>query len=158
MLYSVALEGLSVKESKINAGLKWANIPIAQTFLIQNTALWSDIFPLKVNVWPNARRPSDRSTIEEIFMLLPGSNYVSSKVKKQKCKLVSCVWLFVIPWTVACQAPPSMEFSRKEYWSGYPFLSSGDLPEPEINLGLPHCKPILYYPSHQSVLKSPVQI
>ena len=33
----------------------------------------------------------------------------------------SCVWLFVIPWTVACQAPLSMEFSRQEYWNGLPF-------------------------------------
>ena len=32
------------------------------------------------------------------------------------------------PWTVACQAPLSMEFSRQEYWSGLPFPSPGDLP------------------------------
>ena len=36
------------------------------------------------------------------------------------------------PWTVACQAPPSMGFSRQEYWSGLPFPSPGDLPDPEI--------------------------
>ena len=35
-------------------------------------------------------------------------------------------------WTVAHQAPLSMEFSRREYWSGLPFPSSGDLPDPEI--------------------------
>ena len=34
-----------------------------------------------------------------------------------------------IPWTVACQAPLSMEFSRQEYWSRLPFPSSGDLPD-----------------------------
>ena len=34
------------------------------------------------------------------------------------------------PWTVAYQAPPSMGFSRQEYWSGLPFLSPGDLPDP----------------------------
>ena len=34
------------------------------------------------------------------------------------------------PWTVAHQAPPSMEFSRQEYWSGFPFSSPGDLPDP----------------------------
>ena len=39
---------------------------------------------------------------------------------------------FVIPWTVACQAPLSMGFSRQEYWSGLPFPSPGDLPDPEI--------------------------
>ena len=38
---------------------------------------------------------------------------------------VNRVWLFVTPWTVAHQAPPSMECSRQEYWSGLPFPSSG---------------------------------
>ena len=35
------------------------------------------------------------------------------------------------PWTVARQAPLSMEFPRPEYWSGLPFPSPGDLPDPE---------------------------
>ena len=39
---------------------------------------------------------------------------------------------FAIPWTVACQAPLSMEFPRQEYWSGLPFPSPGDLPNPGI--------------------------
>ena len=42
--------------------------------------------------------------------------------------LLSCVWLFVTLWTVACQAPLSMGFSRQEYWSGLPFPSPGNLP------------------------------
>ena len=42
-----------------------------------------------------------------------------------------------IPWTVACQAPLFMGFSRKEYWSGLPFPSPGDLPNPEIEPGSP---------------------
>ena len=44
------------------------------------------------------------------------------------------------PWTVACRAPLSMGFSRQEYWSGLPFSSSGDLPEPgtgPASLGFP---------------------
>ena len=44
----------------------------------------------------------------------------------------SRVGLFVTPWTVAHQAPPSMGFSRQEYWSGLPFPSPGDLPNPGI--------------------------
>ena len=40
------------------------------------------------------------------------------------------------PGTVACQAPLSMKFSRQEHWSGLPFPSSGDFPEPGINLRL----------------------
>ena len=38
----------------------------------------------------------------------------------------------VTPWTVACQAPLSRRFSRQEYWSGLPFPSLGDLPNPGI--------------------------
>ena len=44
----------------------------------------------------------------------------------------SHVQLFVTPWTVACQAPLSVDFSRQEYWSGLPFQSPGDLPNPGI--------------------------
>ena len=38
------------------------------------------------------------------------------------------------PWTIACQAPLSMGFSRHEYWSRLPFPSAGDLPDPGIKL------------------------
>ena len=51
---------------------------------------------------------------------------------KVKVKLLSHVQLFGTPWTVALQAPPSMGFSRQEYWSGLPFPSPGDLPDPGI--------------------------
>ena len=44
----------------------------------------------------------------------------------------SCVWLCETPWTVARQAALSMGFSRQEYWSGLPFPSPGDLPNPGI--------------------------
>ena len=54
------------------------------------------------------------------------------KQVKVKVKSLSRVRLFVTPWTVAHQAPPSMEFSRQEYWSGLPFPSPGDLPNPGI--------------------------
>ena len=47
----------------------------------------------------------------------------------------SHVWLFAIPWTIACQAPLSMGFSRQEYWSGLPCLPPGGLPNPGIEPG-----------------------
>ena len=47
-------------------------------------------------------------------------------------KSLSHVRLFVTPWTAAHQAPPSLGFSRQEYWSGLPFPSPGDLPDPGI--------------------------
>ena len=55
----------------------------------------------------------------------------------KQVKLLSRVWLFGTPWTVAHQAPPSIEFSRQEYWSGLPFPSPGDLPNPGIEPGFP---------------------
>ena len=51
---------------------------------------------------------------------------------KKKEKLFSCVQLFVNLLTVAYQAPPSIGFSRQEHWSGLPFPSPGDLPDPGI--------------------------
>jgi len=43
----------------------------------------------------------------------------------------------VTPWTVTCQAPLSMKFSKQEYWSRLLFPSPGDLPDPGIKLGSP---------------------
>ena len=50
---------------------------------------------------------------------------------------LSRVQLFGTPWTIAHQAPLSMEFSRQEYWSGLPFPPPGDLPDPGIEPGSP---------------------
>ena len=49
----------------------------------------------------------------------------------------------VTPWAVVCQAPISMEFSRQEYWSGLPFPSPGDLPDPGINPEIKSESPVL---------------
>ena len=46
--------------------------------------------------------------------------------------MLSAVWLFAAPWTVAYQVPESIEFSSQEYWSGLPFPTPGDLPDPGI--------------------------
>ena len=53
------------------------------------------------------------------------------------------------PWTSPCDPMGRMEFSRPEYWSGYPFPSPGDLPNQGLNPGLPHCRQILYQLSPQ---------
>ena len=49
--------------------------------------------------------------------------------------MLSPVRLFANPWTVTCQTPLSMGFPRQEYWSGWPFPSPGDLPNPGIECG-----------------------
>ena len=70
-------------------------------------------------------------------MIFLGDRLVKDKLfwksEKVKVKSLSHVQLFANPWTIAHQAhPPSMEFSRQEYWSGLPFPSPGDLPDPGI--------------------------
>ena len=60
-----------------------------------------------------------------------------------KWKLLSHVWPFATP------------FSRQGYWNGQPLPSPGDLPNPEITPGLPHCRWILYQLSHQKSLRKP---
>ena len=57
---------------------------------------------------------------------------MASSIVDMKVKLLSRVQLFATPWTVAYQASLSMGFSRQEYWSGLPFPSPGDLPDPGI--------------------------
>ena len=57
--------------------------------------------------------------------------------KKVKVKSLSHVRLFATPWTVAYQAPLSIGFSRQQYWSGLPFPSPRDLPNPRIESGSP---------------------
>ena len=59
-------------------------------------------------------------------------SFRSQRKVKVKVKLLSHVWLFLTPMTVAYQAPLSMGFSRQKYWSGLPFSSPGDLPNPGI--------------------------
>ena len=69
--------------------------------------------------------------------------------RKVKVKSLSRVQLFGTPWTVAYQAPLSMGFSRQECWSGLPFPSPRDLPNPGIEPRSPACRQTLYRLSHQ---------
>ena len=62
---------------------------------------------------------------------------------------LSHVRLFAVPWTVARQLPLSVEYSRREYWSGLPFPSSGVFPTQGLNPGLLYCRQILYFLGHQ---------
>ena len=81
--------------------------------------------PLVASFWPH--RDTDTEN---------GDNRIL-KVEENLCVYVcisrfSHVPFFATPWTVACQAPLSMRFPRQEYWSGLPFSSPGDLPDPGI--------------------------
>ena len=64
-------------------------------------------------------------------------------------KSLSCVQLFVTPWTVAYLAPPSMGFSRQGYWSGVPFPSPEYPPNPGIEPGSPALQAEALHLSHK---------
>ena len=70
---------------------------------------------------------------------------ISYQCESVKCLLLTRVWLFVTPQTVAHQSPLSIGLPRQQYWSGLPFPSPGYL----SNLGLLHCRQILYHLSLQ---------
>ena len=81
-------------------------------------------------------------------------------VNRHCVSVLSCVRLFVTLWAVARQAPLSMGFPRLEYWSGLPYPSSGDLPNPgteptslawqEDSLPLGHWEANSFYTNFQS--------
>ena len=89
--------------------------------------------------------------LSQPFTIVFPARYISQLsiktfIVKMKAKSLDRVRLFVTPWNVACQAR-SMGFSRKEYWSGLPFPSPGDLTQ-GWNPGLLHCRHTLYRLSH----------
>ena len=63
--------------------------------------------------------------------------------------ILSHVRVFATTWTVPCQAPLIMGFSRQEYWNGLPFLLQGIFPTQGSNPGLLHCRQILYRLSYK---------
>ena len=74
--------------------------------------------------------------VKNVFSFL----FYCKHVMKMKVKMLVaqlCPTLLRPPWTVACQAPLPMGFSRQEYWSGLPFLPSGNLPNPGTESGFP---------------------
>ena len=80
-------------------------------------------------------RCPEHTKSESSSILLKSANASWSQLIPE-VKSLSHVRLFATPWTVAHQAPPSMGFSRQEYWNRLPFPSPGDLPDPGIE---PRC-------------------
>ena len=76
--------------------------------------------------------PRDRTQVSCVSCIGKRILYHYCHLSESEVKLLSRVRLFATPWTVAYQAPLSMGFSRQEYWSGLPFPSPGDHPDPGI--------------------------
>ena len=113
-------------------GSKEANITIPD---IQRDAMWEKAQgPCKRHVylkWLNCHE-----LLADLYAA------VQNTVIKRIFLSLSHVWLFAAPWTGAHHAPLSMEFSRKEYWSGLPFPSPGDLPRWGIEPGFPELQAV----------------
>ena len=79
-------------------------------------------------------------------------------ISEWKWKLLMHVWLFAIPWTIAHQAPLSVEFSRQEYWGGLPFPFPGNLPDPGIKPRFPALQeyPLPFEPPEKSLFSSEI--
>ena len=77
------------------------------------------------------------------------NSYIECRMKKSESVSHSVMSNSLNPWTVAHQAPLSMEFSWQEYWSGNHSLLQGIFPTQGSNLSLLHCMQILYHLSHQ---------
>ena len=104
------------------------------------------LIPTLVHSWALSRPPPPPrlqvNLVNFYWQFLPSylctAFYISlGHLKWNEVKSLSSVLPFTTPWTVADQAPPSMGFSRQEYWSGLPFPPPGDLPNPGIKPGSP---------------------
>ena len=83
--------------------------------------IWMTIWPLEITAFSKHKNLLQTKINKRLWYRFQ-SRYV----------LVAQLCLFATPWTVAYRAPLSMEFSRQEYWSGLPFPSPEDLPDPGI--------------------------
>ena len=88
------------------------------------------------------------SLCQSIWNLYPPSIHLFFITLNHLCAF-SHVQFFVILWTIDCQDPLSMEFSRQEYWSGLPFPPAGDLSDPGIELASPALQAVSLLLSHQ---------
>ena len=90
--------------------------------------------PRRQNLCDSAASMSSRPTAD-VSPSTCTSGLDSEPAESENVSCFSRVRIFVTPWTVAHQALLSVEFSRQEYWSGLPFPSPGDLPNPGIEPG-----------------------
>ena len=114
---------------------------------------WGSDGESKIRLWKIAAQPNQYT--EDHWQY----NYIRPIYGTEvKCQLPSNVWLFATPWIIAQQAPLSMEFSSQEYWGYFPqwkwlegshFPLQGIFQSQGLNLGLLHCRQILYCLSHQ---------
>ena len=97
--------------------------------------LWAAIYGVTQSRTRLKRLSSSSSSLIYASLMAQLEKNLLAMQEKVKVKSLSRVQLFATPWTVAYEAPLSMGFSRQQYWSGLPFPSPGDLPDPGIEPG-----------------------
>ena len=127
-----------------------ATLPCARGSLCISAQFFSSLMYLVcLSIYPSTHPPIHLSSCLSVYLSVYVSihpsihlpAYLSICLYHLTVCALSRVQLFVVPWTVACQTPLSMGFPRQEYWSGLPFLPSGDLPNP----GLLHWRQIIWH-------------
>ena len=133
--------------------------PEITSFLMSNIYFREDIIYL---LYSPIRPVQNFKALWKYLLVFKNSFQITSTFMNLRCVcvwggvgmcVISCVRLFVTPWTTAWQAPLSMRFSRQsrqKYWSGLPFPPLGDLPDPGIEPESPACvscisRQILYH-------------
>ena len=104
---------------------------------------WVPISSSRGSSWPRDRTASPALACRFFTTEPPGKPCSQHTCYWSFRCMLSCIGFFATPWTAACQAPLCMEISRQAYWSGLPFPSPGDLPDPGIepvSLASPACK------------------
>ena len=99
--------------------------PSSLSSIVTSSEAFSDPSVLQVTISSILEMYSTISHSTYLYLILHHLFVVQSIIRS---------YSFATPWTVAHQAPLSMGFPRQEYWSGLPFPSPGDLPDPGIKL------------------------
>ena len=130
----ISLKRLMLEISNVTRQLKIGNLPNfhqSKNEQINVVYVYSGILSSNVD----EQNMSKHNNLEEFHNIMKS---IRKETQKHACCIIlctcaqslSCVQLFATPWTIACQASLSMEFSRQEYWSRQPFSSPGDHPDP----------------------------
>ena len=115
---------------------------------LMSPALAGGFFTTSATWEPHYRGVAETQTVHPMCSTTSSATYQPHNLRKLLshvfpslggvlCVSLSYVWLLAISWTVAHQAPLPMGFSRQEYWSGLPFPSPRDLPDPGIEPRFP---------------------
>ena len=134
-----ALESITTNKASGGDG-----IPVELFQILKDDAV-KVLYSICQQIWKIQHWPQDWK--RSVFIPIPKKG--NAKECSSEAKSLSHVRLFATPWTVAYQAPPSVGFFRQEYWSGLPFPSPGDLPNPGIEPRSPalQADALLYEPS-----------